>query len=183
MIIIAINVFMLFCFGCSSIPHVNHAKEVKLVTQIQAKLAKRLASKHHLSLSGDVTAMPGGVIKEVGLLFHSHRILSIEEAREILVDCVQEFLSEINTNEEIRPFLENYPFTPKNIDIAIFIKDSNGIGVYDPNLNTVSASSGKLYYKTVSKDDTFNYKSEYKETFDEAFKLVNQAHYEKDNIQ
>ena len=63
--------------------------------------------------------MPEGVINNLGILFQVKRKLSIEQAREILVDCVQEFLTEINSNEEIRPYLENFPFTSKNIHIAL----------------------------------------------------------------
>lgn len=173
-------VIALFSGGCMSSSNIEYSKEDRLVTQIEAKLAQHLAAKYGLRVVGDSTSMPGGVIKEVGLLFQVNHLLTREEARELLVNCVQEFLSEMNSNEEIRPHLENYPFTSKNIDITVFIKDQKGKDVFDPNLGVVHARFGKLDYATYKKENEFyQHQSDYEETFEEAEKLVNQTYLQK----
>jgi hypothetical protein len=175
------NFFVLFIFlvlqGCkpTNTLNIKHSKADQLVTRIELNLAKKLEAKYNIQTVGDSAQMPENVINNLGLMFQVNRILSKNEAREILVDCVLEFLAEVNSNEEIRPYLEYYPFTPVNISIALYISGPDGEDVYDPDLEVASARNGKLRYATKDKNQKFGYKSEYEETFEEALKLVKQA--------
>jgi len=160
--------------GCG--PREELSREEELAFQIRSKVAHKLVAKYDMKMIGFSAAMPEGVINNLGLLFQVFRVLTIEEAREILVDGVQEFLSEINSNEEIRPYLKVYPFTPKNITIDVYVSGSKGEDVYDPNIEAAIVSRGKLWYATKDKNQKYGYKSEYEESFEEAVKLVSEAH-------
>jgi hypothetical protein len=168
--------FQIFFSGCSrQLSEENISPPSKISGEIRAKAADKLIKKYDLMLVGTSAAMPGGVINNLGLVFHIHKVLTREQAREILVGCVEELISEVNMNKEIRPYLKNYPFTPKNITITLVIYNSNGTDVFDPDIGAASASHGKIWYATVASKRSYSYKSEYKESFDEAVKLVQEA--------
>lgn len=147
-----------------------------LVNKLQAKMANELGKKYNMRLVGDSAAMPEGIISELGLLFRISRLLTREEARVILIDCVQTFLSEINSNENLKPYLKNRPFTSRNISITIFIKNQDGQDVSDPNLGVIHARFGKLDYITYQKESKYyEHQCESEESFEEALSLVNQS--------
>jgi|GEM_PF-2624313 hypothetical protein len=158
----------------SKIP-VSHQKpsQASMITsEIQAKLAKKLTQKYEMSVSGDSVAMPGGIVNNLGLCFHVYRVLKKEEIRKILVGCVEYFVNEINSNEKIRPYLEKYPFGPKNITIGLIMYTSEEGDVYDPDIEAAFAAGGVIWYGTKGKDQEFGYKNEYRESFEDAAKLV-----------
>jgi hypothetical protein len=51
--------------------------------------------------------------------------LTEEEARELIVNCVNDFLTAVNNNQQLKPLLRDYPFTANNIDLTIFNYDKN----------------------------------------------------------
>jgi len=105
--------------------------------QIRNKAGKQLAKKHKM----EIAAVGGGMmgcVREIALSFQIRRILSQDEARCLIVDCVEELLKAFNENEKIRPNLLNYPFTPANLDLRIFISSPDGSDVYYPDFCIVS---------------------------------------------
>lgn len=173
---------MMFCMissflgGCTlEQPQEELSKEEKLAFQIRSKIAHKFIKKYDMQMVGFSAAMPGGVINNLGLLFQVFRVLTREEAREILVDAVQEFLSEVNSNEEIRPYLKVYPFAAKNITVSIYIRGPKNESLFDPDISVATAYGGKIWYKTNDKKHKNDYKSEYEESFEEAVKLVNET--------
>lgn len=148
--------------------------------EIRTRAANKMAKKYNLIVVGMSAAMPEGIINNLGLRFHIHQAIKIEQARQILVNCVQELLTDINSNEEIRPYLEMYPFTPQNITISIIIYQKNGAEVFDPGICAARATRGKIWYSTMDKKNVYEYKSEYKESFEEAVKLVKESESKKE---
>jgi len=146
----------------------------QLTLSIQYKIAHKFVKKYDMKVIGDSAAMPEGIINNLGLLFQVFQVQTREQAREILVDCVQEFLSEINSNKEIRPHLKVYPFTAKNITIDLYSRSIDDIeDLFDPDIMIASARFGKIWYKIEDENQKSSLKSEYEEAFDEAVKLVN----------
>jgi hypothetical protein len=183
LLILLVCLLILFLIGCglyglvtcNNSYELKHLKEEKIANQVLTKLAGQLTKKYHLKVVGDSAEMPEGVISNLGLRFHIRRVLKKEELREILVGCVEAFLEEINSNEEIRPYLGVYPFTPKNISIGIIMLTSEGKDVYDPDIEASFAGGGKLWYGTTARNQKYGYKSEYEENFEEAKDLVKKA--------
>ena len=96
-----------------------HPRAVVIVDLITADVAAKLAKRYNMRLIG----VTGGLARRVNVLGLSFQIrgpLSKEQLRAIVVDCVEEFLLPINTNERLRPSLKNYPFTANEIEIKIF---------------------------------------------------------------
>jgi hypothetical protein len=138
-----------------------------IAREIRGKVGKKLSKKHQMDLIG----IGGGMIKTVNLICLSFQIdhpLERGEARYLVVDCVEELLNAINNNEEVRPYLKNYPFTTKNVQIAIFSINPDRSDVYDPYITVASINeSDKIYYRT-SDSITNRYKHEYTEPYEEA---------------
>lgn len=140
----------------------------KITEEVKALLSKRYKMQ--------VVGITGGMadcVNVLGLSFQINGPIPKNVLREMLVDCVEEFLVPINADEKLRPFLKNYPFTAKEIDIAIFIKDKNGNRLYDPEISVASAHYGKVYFNTVDKNNTMNgYKEWMEEDYETARKIV-----------
>jgi len=114
--------------------------------EIRQKIIKKYAQKYNMSVYSLDDSMPGGVVKSTGVGFRINQPISKEKARQILVECTQEYIHEINNKKELRPYLENYPVNEKNIDLSIYIYDKNGDQVFYPNLGHVSLFMGNLEY-------------------------------------
>jgi hypothetical protein len=144
---------------------------VVLADQIQADVAKRLSQRYNMRVVG----MGGGLANRVnvlGLSFQIQGVLTKEQLRKILIDCAETFLTAINKNEQIRPFLKKFPFTSNEIEIELFLVDRTGRETFHPDISTAVAKHGELRYNTVDKNNMFVYKSEHVEDYEEAPKLV-----------
>src|SRR4051812_32005648 len=101
-----------FLFGCSSFGY-QSPRYIKLAHDITEKTAKKLKEQKGLSLAGTGGRMMDD-IQMMMMGFNFYKIVDIETARQLLTYSVQEYLSDINSNEKIRPYLHNYPFTEEN---------------------------------------------------------------------
>lgn len=162
--------FSIICFSCS-IGSVEVSEKERLFDEMGAKTAEELEKKHGMQTIG----MGGSSYDKIRRLMLSFQIkipLEKDFARELVVDCVQHTLKNINEDETIRPFLITYPFTEEEIKISIFSVDEKGSDVYDPFLTVVSAFNGEIDFRTQSPEDLYQYKTEETETFEEAIKIL-----------
>jgi len=142
----------------------------KISDDIMFQTAKQLKKEKCLHFAGYGGARMYDVEK-LNLSLDYYESLNIEQARKLIVYCANKFLDNINNSEKVRPYLRNYPFTSKNITLAIFIEDEkNSIG--STNITTVAISRGKIdYYIDTFKPDLM--KVTHTETFEEALEIVN----------
>jgi hypothetical protein len=142
-----------------------------IANEIRAQAGKKLAEKHKMAVVG----ISGGMMESVNLIgisFQTYRAIDRNEIRYILIDCVEELLKAINESEEIRSYLKNFPFTTNNIRIEMFISDTNGRWLYDPNIGVASISEdNKIYYYTTSPNAAL-FKNKYEELYEEALAIV-----------
>jgi hypothetical protein len=111
-------------------------------------------------------------IKTITLAFISNKSLNIEKGREVLITAVESLVNEINANEAIRPYLSNYPFDSKNIEIRIFIHDRNVTDFGPEKLYAISELQGVLQYQ--SRDPATKRPAIiYEETFEDALEKLN----------
>jgi hypothetical protein len=147
----------------------SELKKERLADEVTYKTAEILSKKYNLVPIGT-----GGSamydIKRLALSFNCYRLLSIEQARGLIVTCVQEYLYQINTNTEIRPFLQNYPFAPKNIEIYIYLYRPDQQEIAYGQLWSAAALNGKIYYKTPKSEYQLEVLKE--ETFEEALEIL-----------
>ena len=160
---------LFFLFGCSSFGYQSPGY-VKTAHAITANTAKKLEEQKKLYLIGT----GGGMMHDIRMMamgFQFFHEVDLKEARELVVYAVREYLSDINNNEEVRPYLRNYPFTAKNVEIQIWIYNPDGS---DPSLEKIyyiSAINGVLtYYLDLPK--TYSRKAICKETYEEALQKI-----------
>lgn len=169
-LILLLTILFYACNNSKNYRHVS-PRYVELADEIRSGMAQKLAEKYHMKAIGTV----GGLAKCVNLLGLSFQIrgpLTQEQLRLIIIGCVEEFLSAVNADEEIRPYLCTYPFTAEGIEITVFVIDAQGRSLYDPDIGVASERRGALEYMITDKTDTFKYKSIISESYDDALKIV-----------
>ncbi len=142
----------------------------KMADKITAQTAIKIEKETGLRLCG----VGGGAInhiRKLNMSFDYCKEISFEEGRRLLVYCVNEYLSAINSNEEIRSHLIHYPFTPKDLEIKIFIRRPDHREVAFGKLAVVSEVSGKVKYK-ISQPDPVVLEQIHEETYEEAVKVL-----------
>ncbi len=90
-----------------------------IAREIRGNVGKKLSKKHRMNLIGVGGGMMGSVYM-IGLSFQVRHPLEQNEVRYLIVDCAEELINAVNANEEIRPYLRDYTFTTKNVQIFIF---------------------------------------------------------------
>jgi len=92
----------------------------KIANRITHQVAAKLKKEKDLQPVGT----GGGMMHDIymmALSFDYEKEVDLSKARELLVYVVDNYLSAINSNEEVRPYLHDYPFTAKNIQIRIWV--------------------------------------------------------------
>jgi len=168
---IACSILILVCFSCAS--HQSPDYE-KIAYKITYQTAKKLRREKGLFLCGT----GGGMIDDIKIMsmaFHFYRPLAIEAFRSLLLYAVEEYLAAINGSEEVRPYLHNYPFTPNNIEIVIFLRNRDNSSLPPGEIDVAAARFGKFTYSADDVEATKQGKSWSKdvhiETFEEAVQI------------
>lgn len=166
-----ISVFACLC-ALASCHH--ESEHIRLSDVVVARTAKKLRKQYpKMRLIGT----GGGYMDCVHMLAMSFDMdypLDKKEARIVLVNCVREFLQEINQDQPLRPFLETSPepFSVKNIEVEVFSSNPDGSWVYDPYITVASCVNGIVRFATKDPDQKFGYKNQYEETYEEALLIV-----------
>jgi hypothetical protein len=155
-----------FLFSCQSNGDLGKSKKERIVDEIIHNSFIKISKKTELVPCGTGAQMMDE-IKMLGLYFDCKKQINIDEARKLLIDAADEFLNEINSNEEVRPYLSKYPFEIKNVEICIYTPPNQKLA----ELAVVSVSNGFLIYKI---DDIFTGKFEVvvKETYEEGLQKL-----------
>lgn len=111
----------------------------------------------------------------IGVYFDIDYLISKEKARQIIVECVQDYMREINTCEELCSYFRDYPISTKNIDIGLQIREPNQKKPSYPNLCCVRTCDNEILYKTVNPKQPDLCYIEEKEGFEDAVKLIKTA--------
>jgi hypothetical protein len=96
--------------------------------------------------------------------------LDVDQARELLLRAGNLYLTAINENEKIRPLLEIYPFTPKNIEISIFLQNRDGSKFSLEKLCIASIENGMLRYRIGALDPNGYFTVICEEQYEEAMR-------------
>ncbi len=140
----------------------------------KVSLANEVRIRTLVQLKKEMELYPFGIgsgmmdqIRMLALSFRYYKEVDINQARALLMTAGTLFLNTINAKEQIRPFLQNDPFQPNNIEIAIFLAKPNG-SKHDPDkLTVVSMTRGILEYDVRSSENG-RLTTIYEETFEEA---------------
>jgi hypothetical protein len=158
-----------FLFGCASLGY-QSPRYVKLAAEITEKTAQKLKGKKNLYLIGTGGGMMND-IQAMHMSFHFYQEVDLKEARELVVYAVNEYLLDINNNEEIRPYLHEFPFTAQNVEIRIFIYKPDGTCPSLDKIDYISAINGILTYY-LDLPETYSRRAICKETYEEALQSI-----------
>lgn len=118
---------------------------LKYVDEIVADFAKEMKKKYKLHCYGDGGSMPTDVA-EIDVLFISYSHSTVDEARKMEVNAVQELLKRINSHEKIRPYLREYPFSQDRVGVSISFRTETDSRPLDGSVAYVSIGKGKIFY-------------------------------------
>ena len=125
--------------------------DVKLVDQITDSTAKELKDEYNLNLIGTGSQMMNE-IEMLMMAFTFYEEVDIETGRKLVVEATEKYLSAINTNEKIRPYLHHYPFTAENVQIVIHFYNPDGSNIALGKCESAAARRGKITYNKTSPD-------------------------------
>ena len=146
--------------------------ESKLLYNFIDREGKNLGKKYHMRHSSTgIGGMDKVWIMSLGFQRYGYP-LTEEDARRLIVNCVNDFIDEVNRDEPIRPLLRDFPFTAKNVEIVIHNYDKDGYEMVYPLIGTVRNSEGKIGYLIDDELIKNEYKSKKYETYDEAVAIL-----------
>ena len=160
-------VFGFFCFSSCGYQVPEYEKIADAIT---AKTAKKLEKEKGLLLIGTGGQMMND-IQMMMMGFNFYQEIDLKTARKLIVYVISEYLSQINNNKDVRPYLHEYPFTAKNVEIEIFIYHPNGSRLPQEKIYCISAINGSIYYYRRGQKQ-YTEETLCEETYEEALKLA-----------
>lgn len=113
------------------------------------------------------------------LLFETSHLLTVDEAREMIVDIADTFLKVFNQHKDHNPDIQYYPFYREDLRIAIVIKEDE-TSHENPVLGFVILCNGAIQYCAQHPENPRRYQY-IDESLEEALQKV-KAKYKKDSI-
>ena len=171
--LILLIVISFFQFSCTQ-NNLEYTPKSQLANEISNRVALQLKKERDLYPCG----FGGGMMHQIRMLalsFNYYKPVEIEQARELLFSAGSLLLKTINENEQIRPYLDTYPFQPKNIEIRIFLKAADKFAIEDEKLCGISMLDGILEYE-IHDPKTKKLTTIYSETYEEAMEKLNFKH-------
>lgn len=134
------------CNDCPENP-ANLEKKIdsEEVTWIAQKLAVKWNKELQLRLE-DSNVYYGNNIHTLHFEFTSMAILNVKKARELLVDVVEDILRSLNTSPIVAAELQDYPFTPENLEIYINFNSFYNTYVDPFKVGFISLECGQAKY-------------------------------------
>lgn len=141
----------------------------KIAYTISSKTADLLEKKYNMHCIG---VKLGGQdnINIMGLHFQVFQKLNKAQCREILVDGVQRYLSNINLRKDFAQYLEQ-PFNENNIEIWLFVLSHDKTNLYYPDISFAGSTKGNISYHTDDPENQFKDKTVEEETYQEALEI------------
>jgi hypothetical protein len=112
-----------------------------------------------------------GKYKTIGLELSFNKLLSKDEGRILILNCVQDILEAFNSYPSFRQYMANSPFTGDNIIVNIFIKPPNVDWVYHPDIAVFSFFDDIVEYSYKYPEKPFVFQT-VEESYDEALRIV-----------
>src|SRR5665647_1739341 len=142
--------FLSMCIGLIILTTIvffyQHSESPITSSSLIIKLGEDLSKKHDMLLSAYGRKFDDG-ITVVSLSFKKYDPgPTIEQTRKLIVNVLNEAVSLVNENEEMKPYLKTFPSTAENFDINIVYYDKNGREVKPPHIVAVTIWEGDITY-------------------------------------
>jgi hypothetical protein len=163
-----------FLVSCFRDTRPEHLKEADGFTN---QFINHALKKHNLVCFGS----GGGFMEQINrfhLSFYSGGEKSIDEFRKLMVFVIDDFITQINSNEKIKPYLAEYPFPPERLTLSIALLGDDRKPIINKGSDTTLLThafllKGKLHFHTRN-EEKYPDKRKYIETYEEAYNIVNE---------
>ena len=142
---------------------------VRSVNEIVDAFEKEMKEQYDLRCTGQGGSMPYD-IQKIGVRFVRHQQTTIEEARELEIQSTERFVELINTHEEIRPYLRDYPWDHNRTEVVIAFRDNRGKDYPEGITLVLQARDQIIYYGPKKFPNDIDHLKE--ESYAEAKKIV-----------
>ncbi|NGX47347.1 MAG: hypothetical protein K1000chlam3_00720 [Chlamydiae bacterium] len=115
-------------------------------------------------------SMPNDIMG-ISVGFDAFRKATIDEARELIILITQKFLRTINSYEEIRPYLRDYPFNSDRIYVSISFNNKKHEPETENSISQVTCTRDKIYY-SMAAPKTYSLSEIASESYEEAFEII-----------
>ena len=145
------KIVIVVLFSIVGIGNSMNAKEtespdyLKYVDEIIDGFVKDMKKKYNLNCYGSGGSMPTDVEK-VNVLFTFYRKSTVDDARKMEVNAVQDLLQRINTHAKIRPYLREYPFGTDRVGVTISFRTKTDGHPLDGSVALVFLVKNKIFY-------------------------------------
>lgn len=164
-----VRIFILLLSFFSS-PLRSEDPSEKILNKIIQEYIDEMDEKYGLTCSGS-----GGTthdkIESIHLSLIAFRRASLEEARQIHVGASERLIEMINNNRDIRPFLNNHPYSKENCSVSISYRRPQETHFSDGSVAVSIYGKGKIFYES-REIFTPGLVSLYEESYEEALQSV-----------
>jgi len=144
---------------------------VKSLNEINANCGKWAYEKYKLQLYNVGASMVDDV-EEVAVDFIFIGKVTIDQAREMFIECNEKLTQMVNEHKKIRPYLRDYPFSRKRVEVCISFCNKYRVDNADGSVSRILlGKEDKVFYRA---KESHNSSSEVvlKEPYEEALKIV-----------
>ena len=160
---------IVLCFFFTSC-HTRQPEYIRLSDGISGPYAKELKKEKGLNLDGSGGSMMDDV-KKVNATYLSFAKLSVNEARNLYVEVVEGYLERYNRDEQIRPYLHNYPFNSRNIGLMITFEDEYHRRREGEDVTLMFMNEGNIVYRGYDHNKE-EFVPLHRESYEEAVRIV-----------
>ncbi len=100
-----------------------------------------------------------------------NKVLTKKECRKLIIKCAESYLNDINSDNELKQYLYQYPFAYKNLEISIFLKKPDGSDINYPDIRVISLYNDKISYDIQDPNSKYKYITS-QEPYEEALRIV-----------
>ena len=144
--IICMIVQSVFCIS-NMYSEKNSVNYTVYATEVLNTFISEMESEFNFSCMGSGGGMPYNV-RSLTVMFSSNEKVDIVKARYLGVTSVHKLLYLVNNHEQIRPYLNRYPFTANDINISISFYDRKGKrNLRRDGLGAIRLLSGTVFYE------------------------------------
>ncbi len=118
---------------------------LKYAWEVTKPFIKEMEKKHNLICTGDGGHLAHDV-EMINIFFTARRKASVEEARILEIDLIENLLQRVNSDEKIRPYLRESPFPSHRVGMNVSFVSKEGKSPLDGSVACVCTGKGKIHY-------------------------------------
>jgi len=154
-------------------PRPKRLAYAKPVDEVIGKFAKQAKKEFDVNVYGAGGSMPFDV-ETIDLRFAVVKRGSIEEGRRLMVLLKERLADIVNQDEQLIPYLREYPFSPLRSDIFISFSQKNGKDYNDGSISFIVVGRGNKVFYNAYNQETRKTEIVFEEPYEEAVKIVKQ---------